>query len=48
MRTMGEILEKINEMEREDMPLWLEKHELQYDTIEKDLMEFAHWLLEKE
>ena len=48
MRTMGEIMEKIQTMEEEDMPSWLRKGELQLDRIEKDLKEFAHWLLHEE
>lgn len=48
MRTMGEILEKINQMETESMPHWLHKHELDLEVIEIDLTEFAHWLLSEE
>lgn len=44
---MGEIIEKIRTMERENMPSWLKKNELQYDIIGKDLKEYADWLLEK-
>jgi hypothetical protein len=42
---MGEILEKMHDMERECMPLWLEGNNLNVEVIEKDLKEFAHWLL---
>jgi len=45
---MGEIVERIKTMEEEDMPSWLIKKELQFDRIEKDLKEFAHWLLHEE
>jgi hypothetical protein len=45
---MGEILEKIDQMETESMPYWLQKHELDLDVIEADLTEFAHWLLSEE
>lgn len=48
MRTMGEILEKINQMETESMPHWLQGNELNLDVIEVDLTEFAHWLLSGE
>ncbi|MGD2249675.1 MAG: hypothetical protein PVF58_14805 [Candidatus Methanofastidiosia archaeon] len=48
MRTMGEIIEKIRLMEREDMPSWLKGNELQYDIIEKNLKEYADWLLKEE
>lgn len=39
---------KIETMKKTAMPLWLKKNELQYDTIEEDLKEFAHWLLKEE
>ncbi len=45
MRTMGEITEKIHQLEQERMPLWLVGTELDYDMIEQDLKEYAHWLL---
>ncbi|MBU7019321.1 MAG: hypothetical protein HXS44_17575 [Theionarchaea archaeon] len=45
MRTMGEITKKIQELEKEHMPLWLVGTELDYDLIEKDLKEYAYWLL---
>ncbi|MBU7030814.1 MAG: hypothetical protein HXS48_28030 [Theionarchaea archaeon] len=48
MRTMGEIMGKIGTMKRNNMSLWLKENELQFDTIEKDLKEFAHWLLQEE
>ncbi|MGC1121492.1 MAG: hypothetical protein WBA22_10405 [Candidatus Methanofastidiosia archaeon] len=48
MRTVGEIMDKIDTMQKESMPHWLQKKELQYDMIEKDLLRFAHWVLEEE
>ena len=30
------------------MPLWLKEKKLHHDIIEKDLREFAHWLLTEE
>jgi hypothetical protein len=45
---MGEIIEKIGSMKKKNMPLWLKGNELQVDIIEKDLKEYAHWLLKKE
>lgn len=48
MRTMGEIMGKIETIKRNNMFLWLKDNELQFDTIEKDLKEFAHWLLQEE
>jgi hypothetical protein len=45
---MGEIIEKIDSMKKMNMPLWLRGNELQVDTIDKDLKEFAHWLLQEE
>lgn len=48
MRTMGEIMNRIDRMQKESMPHWLQKKELQFDMIEKDLLEFARWLLEEE
>ncbi|MBU7015207.1 MAG: hypothetical protein HXS52_03650 [Theionarchaea archaeon] len=47
MRTMGEIMGAIDTMQKERMPHWLQKNELQVDVIEKDLLRFARWLLEE-
>jgi hypothetical protein len=45
---MGEIIEKIDSMKKKNMLLWLKGNELQVDTIEKDLKEYARWLLQEE
>jgi hypothetical protein len=45
---MGEILEKIDQMEIESMPHWLHERELNLEAIEADLIAFAHWLLSEE
>lgn len=45
---MGEIMEKLHTMEEKCMPLWLREKELNFDVIEKDLKEFASWLLQEE
>lgn len=41
-------MDKIDTMQKERMPHWLQKKELQHDVIEKDLKEFARWLLEED